>query len=49
LKNKRSEYLEPVLEILKEKGFKTKIIKTDYEFQKGANELLNIKLNNKIL
>jgi len=47
LKNKKSKYLEPVLKILKEKGFETKIIKTDYEFQKGANELLSIKLHNK--
>jgi len=47
LKNKKSEYIEPVLEILKEKYFETNIIKTDYEFQKGANELLSIKVNNK--
>ena len=48
LKNKKSKYLEPIIEILKEKGFKTKIIKTDYEFQKGANKLLSIKLHNKV-
>ena len=47
LKNKKSEYLEPILEVLKRKGFETKIIKTDYEFQKGANELLRIKVPNK--
>jgi len=49
LKNQKSEYLEPILEILKNKGFETKIIKTDYEFQKGANELLSIKVHNKSL
>ena len=47
LKNQKSKYLEPILEELKRKGFETKIIKTDYEFQKGANELLRIKVHNK--
>ena len=47
LKNQKSKYLKPILEILKNKGFETKIIKTNYEFQKGANELLSIKVNNK--
>jgi hypothetical protein len=45
LKNQKSKYLEPILDILKDKGFETKIIKTNYEFQKGANELLSIKVN----
>jgi hypothetical protein len=43
LKNQKSEYLEQILELLKDKGFETKIIKTEYEFQKGANEMLSIK------
>lgn len=47
LKNEKSEYLEPILKILNDRGFETKIIKTDYEFQKGANELLSIKVYNK--
>ncbi len=47
LKNQKSEYLAQILEILENKGFETKIIKTDYEFQKGANELLSIKVHNK--
>lgn len=47
LKNEKSEYLEPIIKILNDKGFETKIIKTDYEFQKGANELLSIKMHNK--
>lgn len=42
LKNSRSKHLEPILKILKDKGFETKIIKTDYEFQKGADEMLCI-------
>ena len=46
LKNQKSQYLKPILEILEEKGFETEIIKTDYEFQKGANELLSIKMYN---
>ena len=41
LKNQKSEYLD----ILNKKGFETKIIKINYEFQKGANELLYIKVN----
>ena len=47
LQNQKSKYLEPVLEVLKNKGFETKVIKTNYEFQKGANELLSIKVYNK--
>ena len=45
LKNRKSEHLEPVLQILRDKGFETKIIKTGYEFQKGADELLSIKVH----
>ena len=45
LKNKKSQYLEQILDILKSKGFETKIIKTNYEFQEGANELLEINVN----
>jgi len=47
LKNQKSQYLKPILEVLEKKGFETEIIKTDYEFQKGANELLSIKVYNK--
>jgi len=47
LKNQKSEYLAPILEILESRGFETKIVKTDYEFQKGADELLSIKVHNK--
>lgn len=47
LKNQKSEYLEPILEILNDRSFETKIITTNYEFQKGANEMLTIKVHNK--
>ena len=43
LKNQKSPYLEPILNIVQDKGFKTKIIQTNYEFQKGANEFLSIE------
>ncbi len=42
LNNQTSKHLEPVLKILEEKGFETEIVKTNYEFQKGANEMLRI-------
>ena len=45
--NQKSKYLKPILDILKDKGFEAKLIKTNYEFQKGANELLSIKVYNK--
>lgn len=44
LNNQKSPYLEPIMKHLKNRGFESKIIKTDYEFQKGANELLSIKV-----
>jgi hypothetical protein len=48
LKNEKSEHLEPILKILNDGGFETKIITTNYEFQKGANEMLSIKMHNKL-
>ena len=47
LKNQKSEYLDSILDVLTNRGFETKIIKTNYEFQKGANEMLSIKLHDK--
>jgi len=44
LKNKKSKHLEPMIKILNEKGYETQIVKTNYEFQKGANEMLKIKI-----
>jgi len=43
LKNQKSEYLKPIVEVLNIKWFETKILKTNYEFQKGIDELLSIK------
>ena len=44
LNNKKSKHLESVLKLLNEKGYKTQIVKTKYEFQKGGNEMLRIKI-----
>ena len=44
LKNNKSKYLKAILETLYDKGFKTEIVKTDYEFQKGAFELLKVEV-----
>lgn len=44
LTNQKSKYLEPILKILNSKGFVTDILKTNYEFQKGGNEMLKISL-----
>ena len=42
LKNEKSEYLEPIINFMNSEGFSTKVIKSEYEFQKGANEMLVI-------
>ena len=42
LQNQRSKHLDAVLKYLKENDYSYEIIKSDYEFQKGANELLRI-------
>jgi len=44
LNNEKSTHLDPIIKILNEKGYETQIIKTNYEFQKGANEMLKIKI-----
>ena len=44
LENKRSHHLEWVMRALDKKGFKSEIVKTTYEFQKGGNEMLRIKI-----
>jgi len=43
LKNSRSKHLKPIIDLLKERGFKVDIVKSEYEFQKGAYEMLRIK------
>jgi len=42
LNNNISCHLMLILDILENKGYKTNIIKTNYEFQKGVNEYLSI-------
>jgi len=42
LKNEKSVHLKPLLRFLKEKGYIYEIQKSDYEFQKGADEMLRI-------
>jgi len=42
LSNERSPYVDNIIQTLQEKGYKAEIVKTDYEFQKGANEMLKI-------
>jgi len=42
LKNEPSPYVDRVIIDLESLGYKTKIIPCDYEFQKGANEMLQI-------
>ncbi|QFR48766.1 SAM-dependent methyltransferase [Sulfurimonas lithotrophica] len=42
LKNEKSIHLKDVLEVLENKGYKFKIVKTNYEFQKCADEMLRI-------
>ena len=44
LQNKRSKHLEPIIKLLDEQGYKVNIISTDYEFQKGGNETLEISI-----
>jgi len=44
LYNNKSKHLKPILEMLSEKGFETTIEKSNYEFQKGGNEMLRIKI-----
>ena len=42
LENKKSQHLKPILDILEQKKYKTNITRTNYEFQKGVDELLII-------
>ena len=42
LKNKKSLHLEGILSFLQESGYMFEIQKSEYEFQKGANEVLKI-------
>jgi hypothetical protein len=42
LKNERSPYVERIIEELDRLGYDSQVIKTDYEFQRGADEMLRI-------
>lgn len=42
LNNARSTHLDAVLEYVDKKGYTYEILKSDYEFQRGANEVLKI-------
>lgn len=44
LENRESQHLKPILEILEQNNLEFEIIKTDYEFQKNANQMLRIKI-----
>jgi SAM-dependent methyltransferase len=42
LSRERSPYLDPVIATLTQDGYRTEIVTVDYEFQKGANQMLRI-------
>ena len=42
LNNIRSKHLDGILQYLRENGYTYEIVKTEYEFQKGATEVLKI-------
>jgi len=42
LDNIMSPYVETIMQTLNEQGYTTQIVQTEYEFQKGANEMLKI-------
>jgi len=43
LSGERSSYVDSVIKYFKKQGYTCKITKTDYEFQKGGDEMLSIK------
>jgi hypothetical protein len=42
LKNERSSYVDKIIKELEMLDYKAQIVKTDYEFQKGADEMLKV-------
>jgi hypothetical protein len=44
LRNERSLYVNSIIETLDTLGYKVEIVKTEYEFQKGADEMMKITL-----
>jgi len=45
LKNEKSPYVEKVMEELEGLGYTAQIVKTNYEFQQGADEMLKVVKN----
>jgi len=43
LKNEPSPYVEKILEELEKLGYVAQVLKTNYEFQQGANEMLKVE------
>ncbi len=46
LNNIYSPHLDKVREALSERGYESEIIKTEYEFQQGGDEMLKVSLCN---
>jgi hypothetical protein len=44
LGSRKSRYSELVLNILEQQGYSVEILPVEYEFQKGGNEMLRVKL-----
>jgi len=42
LKNERSAHLDGIIDELAKRGYSSEIVKTNYEFQKGADEMLRV-------
>jgi SAM-dependent methyltransferase len=43
LSRERSPYLEPIVATATQNGYRAEVITVDYEFQKGANQMLRIR------
>ena len=43
LDGRRSQHLEPLRQALAGDGFESEVVRVDYEFQKGGNEMLRIR------
>ncbi len=48
LDNTPSPHINPVIAYLKEKGYDVEIVKTGYEFQKGADEMMVVRRADKV-
>jgi len=38
-----SPHLEPIMDYFNSRGYECKVVKTNYEFQKGGHEMLEIR------